>query len=1321
MTSLTQERLAGRAAAAFFFGAGVVTLANSFAFTASGAEGVNVRAFQICGALSLASGLCVWWLPPARLHRVARLGLAAWGLVLLEAMAVVANYAVTSQAEIVVPVFMMVILVWLGLTSARGVAAAFAPVTIAACAYLAVAVPRSRVGFAGPTLVILISTVVAETIAWAMCELRRREDLLAVQASTDPLTGLLNRTAFREQLEESCAKHEHLMLAFADLNNFKYVNDSFGHHVGDDVLVEFAERLQRVARDRDVVARFGGDEFVVLFRATRADVGADALLERIRTVVAEPWPMIAPSTVTASVGIVDDRDGSRSPAELLREADSAMYARKHGTVSADSPGMMTSRALVHHRAAMDGLGGSFTTLRMVVDGEHHDWLIVEANARVRDIYSPVCGDPVGKLLSQLDDVADNSASRPIYAAALESNSRHEADIELQMPGGVRVWRRLLVVPVDVDVVAVMTWDISAEKATEQALRDSDERSFAIVERAADAIMTVDEHGLVGSFNRAAEVMFEIGRDDAIGRSYTPFVPDQSLVILREAFASQRPGERIDVNLTRASGEDFHAQAAIATVETSVGAVSTAIVRDVTEQKNAEEALRASTRRFHALVQHALDGIIIGDTSGRVLYASPFAEQILGVSDGGLVGVLGSDRLHPDDYRAVKPLLERARANPGMSVRYEARIRTGARGWVWVDATVTNLLHDADVGGVVVNFRDISERKAADAQREAVADLGRRVLAGMPLGQLSHAAAEFVVDLLGADSAVVLEHVDRDAEELVVRACVGWPQDSVGHAVPAPAGSPPGRTLAKGTAVVVADYQQEPPFPTKELILAAGVRSSIGVAIGGHDRPWGLLGALSVNANQFTPTAADFVQAIANVLGSAIERQRSEEELSRQALHDPLTGLPNRALLVDRIELGLAGARRSPDTSLVVQFIDLDNFKRINDTLGYDVGDELLRHVARRLQAVVREEDTVARCGGDEFVVVTRLDQRLESPLVLAQRLVTELREAFDIRAHHLFVTASVGIAISTHHHDNAKTLLRDADAAMYQAKDQGRDRYAIFDGNVRALLVKRLSTETDLRSALDRDELRVYYQPIVDSRTGQTVGLEALVRWAHPQRGLVSPDEFISVAEDTGLILPIGRWVLRTACEQLARWQHDLDRPDLVVSVNLSPRQLTDPGFVAILEDTLASTGITPRSLRLEITESMLVEDVSRATGMLKAITDLNVGLVIDDFGTGYSSLSYIKKLPICCLKIDRSFITDICHDTADRAIVAAVTALAHQMGIHAVAEGVETAEQLAVLRTVGCTLIQGYHYTPALPAADLDTWLSHEPHQRATGLPLVG
>ena len=249
---------------------------------------------------------------------------------------------------------------------------------------------RDLVGFAGPTLVILVSTVVAETIAWAMCELRRREELLAVQASTDPLTGLLNRTAFREQLEESCAKHEHLMLAFADLNNFKDVNDSFGHHVGDEVLVEFAERLQRVARDRDVVARFGGDEFVVLFRATRADVGADALLERIRTVVAEPWPMIAPSTVTASVGIVDDRDGSRSPAELLSEADSAMYARKNGTVSADSPGMMTSRALVHHRAAMDGLGGSFTTLRMVGDGEHHDWLIVEANAGACYIHSPVC-------------------------------------------------------------------------------------------------------------------------------------------------------------------------------------------------------------------------------------------------------------------------------------------------------------------------------------------------------------------------------------------------------------------------------------------------------------------------------------------------------------------------------------------------------------------------------------------------------------------------------------------------------------------------------------------------------------------------------------------------------------------------------------------------------------------------------------------------------------------------------------------------------------------------------------------------------------------
>ena len=278
-----------------------------------------------------------------------------------------------------------------------------------------------------------------------------------------------------------------------------------------------------------------------------------------------------------------------------------------------------------------------------------------------------------------------------------------------------------------------------------------------------------------------------------------------------------------------------------------------------------------------------------------------------------------------------------------------------------------------------------------------------------------------------------------------------------------------------------------------------------------------------------------------------------------------------------------------------------------------------------------------------------------------------------------------------------------------KAKSQGRDRYAIFDRTVRVELLKRLSTETDLRSALERGELRVYYQPIVDSGSGQTVAFEALLRWAHPQNGLVSPDEFIPIAEETGLIHPIGRWVLRTACEELARWQHDLGRPDLAVSVNLSARQLSDPQFVASLQDTLASTGVQADALRLEITESMAVEDLGHTSGTLESIVDLDVGLVIDDFGTGYSSLSYLKKLPIVCIKIDRSFVIDVCHDNADRAIVAAVTELAHQLGISAVAEGVETAEQLAAVRALGCTLIQGYHYSPALPAADVDRWLSHQ------------
>lgn len=839
-------------------------------------------------------------------------------------------------------------------------------------------------------------------------------------------------------------------------------------------------------------------------------------------------------------------------------------------------------------------------------------------------------------------------------------------------------------------------------------------ALGVIDDVADAVVIIDgQHRLV-AFNRAASQMFGYEPAEVLGKSLDVLLPEGASSHHRDHVTRFGSGpatkltmhDRPTLAARHRDGREFPVDITIGKTRLGDRLLFNAVIRDATEKRREEAALSASIDRLTALTQHASEGVVIADGDGRIRYASPFVETLTGIRDGRLAGTTALDLLHPDDRDTVLSTLDALSENPGRSVEYEGRVRGAGGRWIWAEITTTNLLEDPRVGGFVTNFRDISHRRAADAQREAVAALGLRALRGTPLAALAHDAAELVVDLLGADAVAILEQERDDADSLVVQACVGWPQDFVGHRMPAPADSPSGRTLAQGTPVMITDYADEADFPTKDLIDAAGIRSSLGVMIEGERGPWGLIGVLSDQPGRFSAVDADFVQAVANVFASALERDRAQVELARQALHDPLTGLPNRALLNDRIELELARTHRSPDTGLVVHFIDLDNFKRLNDTLGHEAGDELLRQVAQRLRGAVREEDTVARFGGDEFVVVTRILPHSPSPLVSADRILTALRRPYDVRGSELFVTASIGVVISSHAHDSVESLLRDADAVMYEAKNLGRDRYAVFNKDLRAQLMKRAELERDLRSVLSSDELRVYYQPVVDSTTGRTTGLEALLRWVHPQRGLIPPGEFIPTAEDTGMILPIGRWVLHRACEDLAQFQQRHQRPDLGVSVNLSPRQLTDPALIQSVRAALAATGIAPSTLRLEITETTIVEDLARATSTLESISELGVGLVIDDFGTGYSSLTYLKQLPIICIKIDRSFVTDICADPADRAIVAAVSELTEKLGICAVAEGVETPAQLAAVRELGCTLIQGYHYSPALPAPELDAWL---------------
>jgi diguanylate cyclase (GGDEF)-like protein/PAS domain S-box-containing protein len=446
-----------------------------------------------------------------------------------------------------------------------------------------------------------------------------------------------------------------------------------------------------------------------------------------------------------------------------------------------------------------------------------------------------------------------------------------------------------------------------------------------------------------------------------------------------------------------------------------------------------------------------------------------------------------------------------------------------------------------------------------------------------------------------------------------------------------------------------------------------------------------------------------VVAVEGIARDITERKTFETELAHRALHDALTGLPNRALVLDR--LGHAGARLRVGERLAVLLLDVDRFKLVNETYGQPAGDQLLVELGRRLAATARPGDTVGRFAADEFVVLCEGLNGDRDALGLAERLMDATRRPFEIEGRLLTLTTSIGIATSNGARP-AEDVLQDADAAMYRAKERGRDRYEVFDEAIRTTAVHRLETEAALRRALDRGELRVHYQPAVAIETGQTINVEALVRWEHPEHGLVLPGQFISLAEETGLIVPIGEFVLREACRQAVAWPTGA-MGSLTMAVNVSARQLADDTFVGLVAEILAEVGLAPELLCLEITESAMVDG---AAPTLQALRDLGVRLSIDDFGTGYSSLLRLKQLPVDQLKVDRSFVAGLGRDPGDTAIVAGVVGLARALGLAVVAEGVEGEEQVIDLRAMGCELAQGFYWCKPLPADDLHRWLTAPP-----------
>src|SRR5450755_859760 len=696
--------------------------------------------------------------------------------------------------------------------------------------------------------------------------------------------------------------------------------------------------------------------------------------------------------------------------------------------------------------------------------------------------------------------------------------------------------------------------------------------------------------------------------------------------------------------------------------------------------NREERVFFKDRESRFLLVSA--GWLLSEGQGRSL------DEVIGKTDFDIFSGARAAAAFDDERRVI---------DTGEPIVAKVERETFAdRSDVWVSTTKLPL-HDGH--GNVIGTWGIARDVTADAELEEtirrhaagqqeIADLGRRALKGEALEELFDQAVGAAWRVLSSDCAWLVEWLP-DAPGAVVRAEVGWLDERKGEPIAGAERSLSAYAVRSGGPGVVEDWEQERRFGRSGKRLSRGVRSSVGVLVGSPDSPFGVLEVYYLQPNAVPPDCVPFLRAAANVLAEAIQSRNAQEMIRHQAFHDGLTGLPNRRLVLDRGEQMLARGRRQ-HAPVAVLIVDVDGFKYVNDTFGHAAGDALLQAIAARLSSVVREVDTVGRLGGDEFVLLLDSLTLDAAPEIAAERVLEVVRQPIELDQQPdrpVSISASIGIALGQD--ETIDQLLQGADLALYQAKDTGKNRHVLFESSMQTVAQDRLLLELDLSEALEADQLFLLYQPTFDLRTETVSGVEALLRWRHPSRGVLAPDRFIAIAEDTGMIVPIGRWVLQRACQQAADWHKQLHK--IGIAVNVSARQLDQDGLLDDVADALAASGLDPQTLTLEITETALMrnpEDTARRLGLLK---HLGVRVAIDDFGTGYSSLGHLRQFPVDALKIDRSFISGIGSSPQSTVLIHTLVLLGKALNLETVGEGIEQRSQLRTLQGEDCDIGQGF------------------------------